>query len=76
MKTIGSERLPIEVFSKFSLKATKTYFLGGLPPRPLPDGFPVLEGQPAPRGLIGGCPLCFDMSITSLEFGLFTLILE
>lgn len=42
------------------------YFpFGGFPPRPLPDLRPVVEGQPAPCGSIGGCPWCFDISITS-----------
>ena len=37
---------------------------GGLLPRPPPDLPPVVEGQPAPCGLIGGCPLCLDIGIT------------
>lgn len=42
------------------------YFVGGFPPRPPPDLPPVLEGQPAPCGLIGGCPLCFDIILPPL----------
>lgn len=39
--------------------------LGGLLPRPPPESlFGLLEGQPAPCGLIGGCPLCLDIGIT------------
>lgn len=41
------------------------YLLGGLPPRPPPDLPPVVDGQPAPCGFMGGCPLCLDMNITS-----------
>jgi hypothetical protein len=45
-----------------------SYPLEGFPPRPPPDLFPVLEGHPALFGLMGGCPLCFDMAITSFCF--------